>query len=93
MTARKARNHQMRLSSLLYPHTAVFAKHKQRIAFSADSAFVFRWQAYFCCHSDFSGGFHVVASELRVASAGFLSLVEQGLYALLGYLLCGGIHF
>ena len=92
MTTRKARNHQMWLSTLFYSYTAVLSRHKQGIAVSADSSLVVCWQAYFCCHGDFSGNFYVAAGELRVFSACLFSLFEEDLYAVFSYLFCGGVH-
>jgi hypothetical protein len=92
MTTRKARNHQVRLSPLLYPHATIPYRHEQRIAVSADSALIVRWQTYFCSHGDFPSNLYVAAGELRIFSACLFSLLEQDLYAMFSYLLCGGIH-
>jgi hypothetical protein len=76
MTTSKARNHQMRFSSLLYPHATIIAKHKQHIAVSADSPLIFCWQTYFCSHSNFSRNLYVTAGELRIFSTRLFSLLE-----------------
>lgn len=93
MTARKAGNHHVWLSSLLYPHAAIVAGYMQCIAVSADSTLILSWQTYLCRHRNFPQDFNVAAGQLRIGSTNFFSLLEQNLHALLSYLLCVGPHF
>ena len=54
VTAVEASYYYVRLPFLFYPHAVVVTLHEQRIAFSADLAFVHCGKGDSCGHGDFS---------------------------------------
>jgi hypothetical protein len=79
----------VRLPFLFYAHTAIVPRHKHNIAVLTYTAFERRWQADFRSHGYFPGSCYVMAGQLRIRFARFFSLLEESLYPLFGYLLCG----
>jgi hypothetical protein len=80
------------LSFLLYAYAAVVALHEQRVAVLADLPFKRYWQAYSRGHRYLSGGLYVASGQLRIGIVCVLGLLEEDLYALFSYLLCGRVH-
>jgi len=79
--------------SRFYSHTATVARHQQCIAVLAYLAFETGGQSHSCGHGYFSRSGNVSLGKLRVRLVNACGLLEEGLYALSGYLLCGRIHF
>jgi hypothetical protein len=93
VTAIKAGYYYVRLPFLFYPHPAIGALNKQRIAVLADLAPVYRWQPYFCGHSYFTCSLDVAAGKLRIITVDFFSLLKKNLDSLSCNLFCGWLHF
>jgi hypothetical protein len=72
-----------------YSHSAALAWNKERVAVLADSAFVNGGQTNSCGHRYSSGGAYVALCQLGICFVCEGCLLEEDLYALSGYLLCG----
>ena len=76
VAAVEAGDYDVRLSFLLYAHTAVIALHEQRVAVFADLPLKRDWKAYPGGHGYLSGGLYVAARQLGVCAVGFLGLLK-----------------
>ena len=82
----------MGFPSGFYSHAAALARHQKCVAVLADSALVLRGQTHSGSHRYFPRGTDVVLRQLGIRFVRARCLLEEDVYALSGYLLCGEIH-